>query len=143
MVFKKKCNVRDQHEQLQQNNIKGEHILLSKREKSPRVIKSDSESSDVLTELYYYKVDNFHNGSSFNNKGLDNQSYKGSIRTNMDICINQVRNNFYCNCFSFNKFIGARLYTAFIPTPAKGVWGFRQLLLLYNFLLLYLASICR
>lgn len=42
----------------------------AKEKKRPRPIRSDSESSDEFTEPYRQKLDNFHNGSSFSNRGF-------------------------------------------------------------------------
>ncbi|KAI3715508.1 hypothetical protein L6452_22492 [Arctium lappa] len=60
------------------------NLFNPKEKKRPRVVRSDSESSD--SEPYPRKVDKFHNGSIFSNRGfMENREFETEKRVNNGI----------------------------------------------------------
>ncbi|KVH88512.1 hypothetical protein Ccrd_026651 [Cynara cardunculus var. scolymus] len=57
------------------------NLFNPKEKKRPRVVRSDSESSDEFSEPYPRKVDKFHNGSVFSNRGfMENREFETENR---------------------------------------------------------------
>ncbi|KAI3788765.1 hypothetical protein L2E82_01540 [Cichorium intybus] len=81
------------------DGVRGVHVSesLSRKlyystneKKRPRVIRSDSESSDEFTEPYRQQADRFHNGSSYSNRGfMENRESETERKVTSRIHVNQ------------------------------------------------------